>query len=252
MMGEFLRQAQGFMRALRPIAPDFTEIRLVSPEFGSVPLDVDHPEFLLQLCQLAPDPRVRYGGTDERGRPTMASTSAQGFLITFQCGPVNDVRFTVRVFDGHRAMSSPQASAVVKSVREGDAGAELILEEALCVSAEYWRPGAGSVTSSAFKASVRVDPRDHLVVGWRTYLGRRGRSLPTLQLLTRNALPRDSKAAIIPPGGVLVGLSGECFDPFDPCQLDEACAIREGLRPHGLLELPKDADTIGRVALVSA
>jgi len=35
-------------------------------------------------------------------------------------------------------------------------------------------------------------------------------------------------------------------------QVDEALAIYDGLRPHGLLELPKDADTMGRSELILA
>jgi hypothetical protein len=138
----------------------------------------------------------------------------------------------------------------VKSIREGDWPAEDVIEDALCASIAFWRPGTAWMTTSSFKAAVRIDPKDHLVVGWRTYLGRRGRSLPTLQLVTRSVLPRGTLARIVAPGGVLVGLEGECFDPSDPRQRDEAIIIRDGLRPHGLLELPKDIDTIGRSDLV--
>jgi hypothetical protein len=252
MLSEFLRQAQGFMRTLRSIAPDFGTMHLVSPMSGRVPLEVDHPDFLLQLCQLVPDPKVRYAGTDENGCPTMSSTTTEGFMIAFECGPATDPRFSVRIFDGPRSMPVPRASAMVKSIRSGDAEAEVMLEEVLCASVEFWRPGAATLTTSTFKASIRRDTGDDVVVGWRTYLGRRGRSLPTLQLVTRHALPRSSAATVIPPGGVLVGLAGRTFDPFDHGQIAEAYAIRDGLRPHGLLELPKDADTIGRASLVTA
>ncbi len=252
MAGGFLRSVQGYVRALREVAPEFADVRLVTPTAGPARLEVDDPEFLIQMLQLALDPRNRYSATDSRGRPTMASVAADGFSAAFLCGPQGDERFSVRVCDGGRSAAAPIASATVKSIREGDWAAETLLEDVLCASIAFWRPGTAWITTNSFKAAVRNDSRDHLVVGWRTYLGRRSRSLPTLQLVTRSALPRGTLARIVPPGGVLVGLQGESFDPSDPWQTDEALAIRAGLRPHGLLDLPKDAETIGRGELVRA
>ncbi len=252
MLGGFLNSVQGYVRGLREIAPEFGRLRLITPAAGPALLDVDDPEFLIQMLQLTFDPRTRYTATDNRGRPTMASTAPEGFSASFLCGPDGDERFSIRVVDGSRLAAAPIASATVKSIREGDWQAEVLLEDALCASIAFWRPGTAWITTNSFKATVRDDSRDHLVVGWRTYLGRRGRSLPTLQLVTRSALPRGTLARIIPPGGVLVGLQGDSFDPSDPWQTDEAIAIRDGLRPHGLLDLPKDAETIGRGELVRA
>jgi hypothetical protein len=252
MVGGFLHSIQGYVRALREVAPEFGDLRIVTPTAGPVRVEVDHPDFLLQMLQIAFDPRSRYTATDSRGRPTMASTAADGFSASFLCGPDGDERFIVRVCDGSRSAAAPVASAAVKSIREGDWEAEGLLEDALCASIAFWRPGTAWMTTNSFKAAVRNDTRDHLVVGWRTYLGRRGRSLPTLQLVTRSALPRGTLARIVSPGGVLVGLQGEYFDPSDPRQTDEAIAIRAGLRPHGLLDLPRDAETIGRGELVLA
>ncbi|MGD0018213.1 MAG: hypothetical protein ABSD62_03080 [Candidatus Limnocylindrales bacterium] len=250
MMGGFLYSIQGYIRALREVAPEFGDLRLVTPTTGPVRVEVDHPDFLLQMLQLTFDPRNRYSSTDSRGRPSMASTAPEGFTASFLCGPEGDERFSVRVCDGSRSAAAPIASATVKSLRDGDWPAEEVIEDALCASIAFWRPGTAWMTTNSFKAAVRIDPRDHLVVGWRTYLGRRGRSLPTLQLVTRSALPRGTLARIIPPGGVLVGLRSDFFEPSDPDQRSEAIAIRDGLRPHGLLDLPKDADTIGRGELV--
>lgn len=252
MVGGFLHSIQGYVRALREVAPEFDDLWIVTPTAGPVRVEVDHPDFLLQMLQIAFDPRGRYTATDSRGRPTMASTAADGFSASFLCGPDGDERFIVRVCDGSRSAAAPVASAAVKSIREGDWEAEGLLEDALCASIAFWRPGTAWMTTNSFKAAVRNDTRDHLVVGWRTYLGRRGRSLPTLQLVTRSALPRGTLARIVSPGGVLVGLQGEYFDPSDPRQTDEAIAIRAGLRPHGLLDLPRDSETIGRGELVYA
>ena len=246
MAGGFLCSVQGYLRALREVAPEFGQLQLVSPTSGPAPVEVDHPDFLLQMLQLAFDPRYRYSATDGRGRPTMASTAPEGFTASFLCGTEGDERFSVRVGDGSRSASSPFGCATVKSIRDDDLAAEDVIEDALCASIDFWRPGTAWITTSSFKAAVRRDTRDHLVVGWRTYLGHRGRSLPTLQLVTRSALPRGTLVRIIPPGGVLVGLRSTYFEPWDPQQRSEAIAIRDGLRPHGLLELPKDYDTIGR------
>jgi hypothetical protein len=251
MMGGFLYSIQGYLRALREVSPDFGNLRIVTATAGPVDVEPDDPEFLLQMLPLAFDPRNRYTATDGRGRPTRASVASDGYSASFLCGPEGDERFSVRVFDGIRPAVAPIASATVKSIRDDDWAAEALIEDALCASIAFWRPGAAWITTNPFKAAVRIDPRDQVVVGWRTYLGRRGRSLPTLQLVTRSALPRGTLARIVQPGGVLVGLQAESFDPSDPWQIDEALAIRDGLRPHGLLELPKDADTIGRGDLVN-
>jgi hypothetical protein len=226
MMGGFLHSVQGYMRALRQTAPEFSNVRVVAPAAGSVRVDVDDPEYLIQMLALAFDPKNRYSATDSR--------------------------FSVRISDGSRSAAAPVASATVKSIREGDWAAEALLETALRASIAFWRPGTGWITTNSFKAAVRHDSSDHLVVGWRTYLGRRSRALPTLQLVSRSALPRGTLARTVPPGGVLVGLQGDYFDPSDPRQTDEAIAIRDGLRPHGLLDLPKDTDTIGRSELIKA
>jgi len=252
MMGGFLHSVQSYLRALRGVAPEFASLRLVTPTSGLVHVEVDDPGFLIQLLQLLFDPRNRYTSTDPRGRPTDASVASDGFVASFLCGPEGDERFSVRVCDGTRLPAGPIASATVKSLRKGDWPAEDLLEDALCVSIAFWRPGTAWMATNSWKAAVRGDPKDHLVVGWRTYLGRRGRSLPTLQLLTRSALPRGTLARNIRPGGVLIGLRGDSFDPADPLQVDEALAIYDGLRPHGLLELPKDADTMGRSELILA
>lgn len=251
MMGGFLHSIQGYIRVLREVAPEFGDLRLITPTAGSVRVEVDDPEFLLQMLRLMFDPRSRYSSTDSRGRPSMDSVAAEGFSASFLCGPQGDERFSVRVGDGSRSAAAPIASATVKSIREGDESAEDDIEDALCASIAFWRPGTAWMTTNSFKAAVRIDPRDHLVVGWRTYLGRRGRTLPTLQLITRSALPRGTLARIIPPGGVLMGLRSDYFDPFDPMQRSEAIAIRDGLLPQGLLDLPRDIDTIGRGELVS-
>jgi hypothetical protein len=252
MMGGFLHSVQGYMRALRQTAPEFSNVRVVAPAAGSVRVDVDDPEYLIQMLALAFDPKNRYSATDSRGRPTTSSVAAEGFAASFLCGPEGDERFSVRISDGSRSAAAPVASATVKSIREGDWAAEALLETALRASIAFWRPGTGWITTNSFKAAVRHDSSDHLVVGWRTYLGRRSRALPTLQLVSRSALPRGTLARTVPPGGVLVGLQGDYFDPSDPRQTDEAIAIRDGLRPHGLLDLPKDTDTIGRSELIKA
>jgi hypothetical protein len=252
MLGGFLHPLQGYLRALRQVGPEFGSLSLVTPTApGSVRVNVDDPEFLIRMQQFVADPKARYTATDPRGRPTMSSLSADGFSVTFLCGETGDERFSVRIIDGSES-AKPVASATVKSIREGDWAAEPMIEDVLRASIAFWRPGTAWITTNSFKAAVRNDARDHLVVGWRTYLGRRSRTLPNLQLLTQSALPPGTQAKIVPPGGVLVGLQGACFEPSDPCQTDEAIAIREGLRPHGLLDLPKDTETLGRSELVKA
>jgi hypothetical protein len=252
MLGGFLHSIQDYMRALREVTPEFGQLILVSPTSGPTHVEVDDPGFLIQMAQLLYDPRIHYTSADSRGRPTDASTTADGYVASFLCGSVGDERFSVRVSDGSRATDAPIATAVVKSIRDGDPYAEDLIEGSLAASVAFWKPGTAWVSTNPFKAAVRCDSKEHLVVGWRTYLGRCGRSLPTLQLVARSALPRGTLARIVPPGGVMIGLQGEFFDPTDPWQLDEAIEIRNGLRPHGLLELPKAVDTIGRRELTLA
>jgi hypothetical protein len=252
MLGGFLHSAQGYMRALRDVSPEFDQLRLLSPTAGPTPVHVDDPGFPIKMAQLLCDPRSNYTSPDSRGRPTDASVAADGWSVAFMCGLEGRERFVVRVADGSRSVAAPLAAATVKSLWEADAFAEDLIERALIASIAFWRPGNAWMTTNSFKAAVRSDSKQHLVVGWRTYLGRCGRSLPTLQLVARSALPRGTLARIVPPGGVLIGLQGDVFTPTDPWQLDEALEIRNGLRPHGLLDLPKDIDTIGRRELIYA
>jgi hypothetical protein len=252
MLGGFLHSVQGYMRALREVSPEFAQLALVSPTVGQKHVEVDDPGFIIKMAQLLFDPHANYTSTDGRGRPTDASVAGDGWTAAFMCGLERRERFMVRVSDGSRSVSAPMAGAIVKSLWEADAFAEDLIERALVTSIGFWRPGTAWMTTNAFKAAVRCDSKEHLVVGWRTYLGRCGRSLPTLQLVTRSALPRGTLARTVAPGGVLIGLQGDPFDPADPWQLDEALELRNGLRPHGLLDLPKDIETIGRRELIHA
>jgi hypothetical protein len=189
-------------------------------------------------------PPMAYSDRDAKGRATAASTYPLGIGLPYDVLTPTQSRIRVLASDGD--WEKPKARQVVRIglPETGDPFYRSIAfaESLLRASVDYWKAAWAEINRVAFIDAVHPEG-DGARIGWRTYIG---------DPAPIKRLPSDVVSERIAPGGVLVKLRGDAFDPGDPAQIAEARRIRAALVGDGspgspnYLRVAPDAEVIGR------
>ena len=246
-MAEFLDRMRQYVARLAEVSDVFGALRIVRAPKSHPLIRPEDDDFIDRFIPFLFDRDTPYDGLDKRGRPTRDTTAWWGLNASLQTpGPWREgIWWSLN--DGPTAVDgdgSSQGGLMVHFPATGDLARSDLAETVFRASVEFWAPAWGWLTAGSFPESEPVLPRVDLIrVGWRTYLG-----VPAM--IAR--LPREARIERIAPGGTLVSLHGDTFDPADPGQTAEAKSIQDSLTRQGLLhrkaklEWPPDSQIIGR------
>ena len=236
-MAEFLERMRQYVRRLAEVSDVFGVLRITRAPKSHPPIRPEDDDFIDRLIPFAYDREFPHDGLDDRSKPTRHTTAPYGLMISLSTpGPDrNCIWFWLD--DGPTGVDSVAATHMYFPASGDLAGMDLA-EALFRASVAFWAPAWGWLTASSVGEAGQG-----IRVGWRTYLG-----VPALM----PRLPAGVLTERVPPGGVLVSLHGDAFDPADPAQIAEAKSIQNSLVREGLLrrkakaEVPPDSQVIGR------
>ncbi len=254
-LGEYAEVVLGYLRTLTKVDPIFAAGKVwVAKKRKSLPFAVDDPDPVSRLVEYMDmpvdrdfNPPLGFSDCDQKGRATPASTYPLGIGFTYHVAVPTEGRIRMLVSDGAwgGAWDRPVSGQIVhvSLPTKGDARYSScdFAEAVLRASVGYWVPSCAEINRNPFLDAVG-DANDEVRIGWCTYLGQPG---------AIDRLPADVICERIAPGGALVKLHGDTFDPADAGQIAEAKRIRDALRGRSLrepnhLKLAADAEVIGR------
>jgi hypothetical protein len=260
-LGRFAKLVSGYLRVLADLHPSFE--RIVRPTAGLKwealsATDAGMIDHLVTEVLFDPVVARDYDGLDDRGKPTLETTTRTPFAFLYAPGPLErsqtrpkldrmsglpPVWFSVQIGATDPAQISGHPIGLKANFTDGVYPLRLI-ERLFEVSISYWRPGFAAWTDGRLLARTGFESRfGNLGVGWKTYVG-------WASPLRR--APRGVSARAIPPGGILLTLPGSGPDARDRRQLSCGLALARALRgqrlPWGLgpLTLPPNSRIFGR------